>query len=153
MNRRMLFLVWTDLLIITLYGSPTASSVDQERLLVDTGRVTIEGSYTRPHATGAELGHITVDLPKIQWESSHFNSGTLHEYIEVVSRPTTNPVRAVFVLEEGRGNGTVVPFGHHWWGNTVITTPGVYTRQYNTASIRAPARFASPLSGSRLLGV
>ena len=113
-----------------------AFNLNRERLLVDTGRVTIPGAYTRPNAPGVELGHVTVDLPNIRWEHHLFERGTIHEYIEVISRPSHKPVRAVFVLEEGRPNGKVVPFGHHWWGNTVITTPGVYTRQYDTASIK-----------------
>lgn len=129
-------LVWIGLIALTLYSSSVASALGQECLLVDTGHVTMEGPYTRPDARGVELGHITVDLPAIPWKSDKFDSGTLHEYIEVISRPTDNPVRAVFVLEEGKANGTVVPFGHHWWGNAVITTPGVYTRQYDTASIK-----------------
>ncbi|MHC4404817.1 MAG: hypothetical protein ACYTG0_34645 [Planctomycetota bacterium] len=135
-DRTALCPAWAGLVLLVLHTSLAAFAVNQERLLVDTGRVTIPGAYTRPHAPGVELGHITVDLPDIRWEHDLFNSGTIHEYIEVISRPTDNPVRAIFVLEEGRINGAVVPFGHHWWGNTVITTPGVYTRQYDTASIK-----------------
>ena len=135
-HRKVFCHAWASVVLFLLHAAVAASGANQERLLVDTGRVKIPGAYTRPHAPGVELGHITVDLPDIRWERGLFNTGTIHEYIEVISRPTDNPVRAIFVLEEGRINGRVVPFGHHWWGNTVITTPGVYTRQYDTASIK-----------------
>lgn len=132
----MLYLVRTDLVVLTLSRSSSACALDNEHLLVHTDHVTVQGHHTRRHAPLVKLGRITVDLPKIQWEGHHFNSGTLHEYIELVSRPTNNLVRAVSVFEEGSGNGTVIPFGHHWWGDTAITAPGLCTRQYCIASIK-----------------
>ena len=115
-----------------------------EKLLVDTGVVQLP---FEPHiiTPKEEYPHSWL-IPHFNWVSpvDYFN-GTLHQYVEIIERPTEKSFGLKLILDETANtvpcSSDIKEFktkvqGHHWNMSAEITCTGVYTMSRPFRSLR-----------------
>ena len=98
----------------------------EEKLLIDTGVVTVPSDSVSVLSYGTDYHHILLDIEHFNWHAPvNYAEGTIHAYMEIISKPNDKLIQCYPILQEP-GYG-----GDHWW--TVrenawkIVHPGVYT--------------------------
>ncbi len=97
----------------------------EEKLLIDTGIVTVPSESVSLLTNGKARHHILLDIEHFNWTAPvNYAEGTVHTYIEIISKPNNKLIQYIPMFQEPGYNGD------HWWktaGAWQITHPGVYT--------------------------